>query len=172
MRGAMAPAHEALARLPARPRPGVAATQVESMGFSCYIPGSSGGRHDDRRAPAWARGERVKAAIPLAAALLASSAALSPVELPGAAGGIGFDDLVFSRELHRIIAPAGRTGRLDLVDPSNGQVVSIEGFSRTDSPARGHAQGTTSADAGQGLIFATDRGTRELVAVDPAARRI
>jgi DNA-binding beta-propeller fold protein YncE len=114
----------------------------------------------------------VKAAIALAAVLLASSAAMSPIDLPGAEGGVGFDDLVFSRELDRIIAPAGRTGRLDLVHPGNGEVESIEGISRTSSPTRGHGRGTTSADAGQGYLFATDRDDRALVAVDARARRI
>ncbi len=114
----------------------------------------------------------MRAALVLATALLASSATMSPIELPGAKGGVGFDDLQFSRDLHRVIAPAGRTGRLDLVDPATGEVTSIDGFSSTSSAARGHGQGTTSADAGQGYIFASDRTERELVAADPGAKRI
>ncbi len=114
------------------------------------------------------------AALVLLAALLASSApaAMSPIDLPGASGAIGFDDLQFSRDLHRVLAPAGRTGRLDLVDPATGEVASIDGFSSTRSAVRGHGQGTTSADAGQGLVFASDRTARELVVADPAAKRI
>ncbi len=108
----------------------------------------------------------------LAAALLASSAAVSPIALPGAEGGIGFDDLEFSPELGVIVAPAGRTGLLDLVEPGSGEVVSIEGFSRSSPPTRGHGRGTTSADGGQGYLFAINRDDRTLVAVDASARRI
>lgn len=85
---------------------------------------------------------------------------------------MGFDDLVFSRELHRVIAPAGRTGRLDLVDRASGAVEAVEGFSESIWPLPGHGQGPTSADAGQGFVFATDRTSGILVAVDPSARRI
>lgn len=114
----------------------------------------------------------MRALLAAAAVLLASSAARFPIDLPGAEGGIGFDDLRFSRELHRVIAPAGRTGRLDLVDPATGEVTSIGGFSRTSAPARGHGRGATPADAGAGYVFVADRTARELVAVDPAGGRI
>src|SRR5512143_3126102 len=42
--------------------------------------------------------------------------------LPGGEGGIGFDDMMFSPSLHRVIAPAGRTGKLDLIDPKTQKV--------------------------------------------------
>jgi hypothetical protein len=48
----------------------------------------------------------------------------------------------------------------------------VEGFSRARARTRGHGDGTTSADAGGGLVFASDRGDRTLAAVDPRARRI
>lgn len=94
------------------------------------------------------------------------------VELPGGQGGIGFDDLVFSPELHRVLVPAGRTGRLDLVDPATGAVESVGGFGARLGPTRGHADGTTSADFGMGTLFAIDRTRGMLTAVDPAAHRI
>src|SRR5512138_610227 len=49
-------------------------------------------------------------ALALAAVLAASPAVLSPVALPGGAGGIGFDDLRWSSELHALLVPAGGTG--------------------------------------------------------------
>jgi hypothetical protein len=112
--------------------------------------------------------------LALVAALLAAadSSAPSPLALPGAEGGIGFDDLRFSPELHRILVPAGRTGRLDLVDPASRAVEVVEGFSRSASRVRGHGEGTTSADAGEGFVFAIDRTARTLVVVDPRARRV
>jgi DNA-binding beta-propeller fold protein YncE len=110
----------------------------------------------------------------LLAALLAGAATASPaaIALPGGEGGIGFDDLRFSAPLRRILAPAGRTGRLDLVDPGSGAVDAVDGFTRS-APARGgHGDGTTSADAGARWVFAIDRGDRTLAVVDPRARRI
>jgi DNA-binding beta-propeller fold protein YncE len=115
------------------------------------------------------------ARLPLVVAVLLAAAgapALSPLPLPGGEGGIGFDDLRFSAELNRILVPAGRTGRLDLVDPSSRSVEVVEGFSRSASQDRGHGEGTTSADAGAGFVFAIDRTNRTLVAVDPRARII
>jgi DNA-binding beta-propeller fold protein YncE len=111
-------------------------------------------------------------ALALAAVLAAPPAALSPVALPGGAGGIGFDDLRWSSELHALLVPAGRTGRVDLVDPSTRAVASVEGFGTAPRWSGGHEEGTTSADAGGGWIFAIDRSTRSVAVVDPSARRV
>lgn len=110
----------------------------------------------------------------LAAALLAAAGASAPplLPLPGGEGGIGLDDLRFARALDRVVVPAGRTGRVDLVDPATGAVEAVEGFSRSASRDRGHGEGTTSADAGGGYLFAIDRTARTVAAIDPAARRI
>src|SRR5947207_6620073 len=92
----------------------------------------------------------------------------SKLALPGGDGGIGFDDLMYSPALHRVLAPAGRTGKLDLIDPKTQKVESISGFS-TDAEkfGGGHGEGTTSAEAGGGMIFASDRSRTEVVIVDP-----
>jgi hypothetical protein len=93
--------------------------------------------------------------------------------LPGGDGGIGFDDLTFSAALHRVIAPAGRTGKLDLIDPKTQKIESIAGFStETDKFGGGHGEGTTSADVGSGLIFASDRSRTEVEIVDPKSAKI
>jgi len=107
----------------------------------------------------------------VAAALLAVHGSLASLPLPGGEGGVGFDDLRYSPELRRLLVPAGRTGRLDLVDPATGAVESITGFSASRWSA-GHGDGTTSADAGAGLVFASDRTARTVEVVDPGARRI
>jgi hypothetical protein len=108
-----------------------------------------------------------------AAAAFAQPKLAPPVSLalPGGDGGIGFDDLSFSPALQRVLAPAGRTGRLDLIDPSTRAIESIGGFSADERFGGGHGQGTTSADAGAGLLFATDRSRGEVVVIDPATRR-
>jgi DNA-binding beta-propeller fold protein YncE len=108
----------------------------------------------------------------VAIGLLAAAAALEPLALPGGEGGIGFDDLRYSAELHMLLVPAGRTGRLDLVDPASRSVDAIAGFSSEGPGAHGHAQGTTSADTGGGFVFASDRTERTLVVIDPTAKRI
>jgi len=95
-----------------------------------------------------------------------------PVPLPGGEGGIGFDDLGFAPALGKLLVPAGRTGNLDLIDPASRQIVPIAGFSSQGSFVQGHGEGTTSADFGRGLIFATDRTALKLVVLDPAARTV
>jgi DNA-binding beta-propeller fold protein YncE len=107
--------------------------------------------------------------------LTLSAAAKDKVEtiaIPGGEKGIGFDDLRYSKELGKLLVPAGRTGNLALVDPATHAVTVIGGFTSADDPAKGHSVGTTSADVGKGLIFAGDRSTLELVVADPASGKI
>jgi DNA-binding beta-propeller fold protein YncE len=96
----------------------------------------------------------------------------SPLSLPGADGPVGFDDLRFSAELHRVLVPAGRTGRVNLVDPEKHSIEEIRGFSASGAVGRGHGDSTTSADAGGGFIFATDRTQQVVVVADPATKAI
>jgi hypothetical protein len=98
---------------------------------------------------------------------------VSHVSLPAAAPGIGFDDLEFAPHLGKILAPAGRTGTLDLVDVTTEEITAIPGFSTTDQYAGGHDFGTTSAVEGpHSLVLATDRTTVQLHVVDPALKKI
>jgi hypothetical protein len=96
----------------------------------------------------------------------------TPVPLPSASGAIGFDDLTFAPRLHRVLAPAGRTGKLDLIDPATREAVGIDGFATAEEHAHGHEQGTTSADEGGAFVFAIDRTTKRLDVVDPLQRKI
>src|SRR5262245_18340746 len=86
-----------------------------------------------------------------------SCAAPASVPLPGGERGIGFDDLRFDAALRQVLAPAGGTGNLDLVDPKTGAVTPIAGFSRTAGGGDGHGHGVTSVDGGEGWLFAIDR---------------
>jgi hypothetical protein len=111
----------------------------------------------------------------ISATALAESPVAKPTKLalPGGDGGIGFDDLMWAPSLHRVLAPAGRTGKLDLIDPSTQKVDSVAGFSTdADKFAGGHGEGTTSADAGGGMVFASDRSRGEVELVDPKAMKI
>jgi hypothetical protein len=93
----------------------------------------------------------------------------APVAIPlrDGAPGVGFDDLRYAPGLRRVLVPAGRTGRLLLLDPETRAVVAVGGFQARDRYAGGHDFGVTSADAGADLLFATDRTARRLVVVDP-----
>lgn len=97
---------------------------------------------------------------------------LLPLPLPGGKAGIGFDDLQYAPALHRLIVPAGRTGRIYLIDPTTRHIDTIAGFSQDRRFGGGHGEGTTSAVYGGGWIFAIDRTARRLDVVDPDDRRI
>jgi len=62
--------------------------------------------------------------------------------------GIGFDDLRYSPSLRRVLVPAGRTGTIVLIDPSNHRTATISGLSTEKSYGGGHGEGTTSVDEG------------------------
>lgn len=94
------------------------------------------------------------------------------VPLPDGGAGIGFDDLRYSPTLHAVLAPAGRSGALALIDPDSLRVTSIGGFSASPSYDGSHDFGATSVDEGRGLVFVTDRTTQKLHVVDPAAGEI
>jgi hypothetical protein len=113
-------------------------------------------------------------------ALLVGGCTLNPtslgrtaVALPGGTGGIGFDDMAYDAALGKVIVPAGATGNLDLLDPDTLNVRAIAGFSTTvPDPSGGHGDGTTSAIARKGVLFAIDRTNLRLDVVDPAAGAI
>ena len=96
-----------------------------------------------------------------------SSLPAEPFALPDGEGGIGLDDLAFIPSLHRVVVPAGRTGRLDLIDPDSRKLTEIGGFQTSAPTAGGHGAGPTSVDAGKGLLFAIDRTALRLSVVDP-----
>jgi DNA-binding beta-propeller fold protein YncE len=111
-------------------------------------------------------------AVTLASGALARGAPDIPrpetIAIPDGERGIGYDDLQYAPELKRILVPAGRTGRLVLIDPATRAVTAIAGFSSAASFGGGHGQGTTSAaelPGAGGRIVATDRGTKTLKVV-------
>jgi DNA-binding beta-propeller fold protein YncE len=95
-------------------------------------------------------------------------AGAQPVVLPGGDGGIGFDDLRFSSTLSTLLVPAGRTGDLDLVDPSSEEVTPISGFA-TAPTYTDDSVSVTSADEGNTIIYATDRTSSTLMVIDQKA---
>jgi len=88
------------------------------------------------------------------------------IRLSPAEGGIGFDDLGFSRQLRKVLVPAGGSGRIDLVDPDSFAVTStVRGASTTY--AGGHGDGITSADSDGAHLFAIDRTSKRVLVVNP-----
>jgi len=113
----------------------------------------------------------------LALLLIAAAACAQPfagetIAIANDGKGIGFDDLHYSLALHRVLVPAGRTGTIVLIDPSNHRTTTISGLSKENSYGGGHGEGTTSVDEGEGAVFAIDRTSRQVVTIDPASRRI
>jgi DNA-binding beta-propeller fold protein YncE len=112
------------------------------------------------------------------AAVLALFAACSgspdgtAVTMPDAGPGIGFDDLQYSSTLHRVLAPGGRSGKLDLVNPDDLSVASVSGFTTKSDYAGGHDDGATAVAEGRGLLFVTDRTSGTVNVVDPSTRSI
>ncbi|MGH7438163.1 MAG: YncE family protein [Polyangiaceae bacterium] len=95
------------------------------------------------------------------------------VPLPSGDAGIGFDDLQFSSTLRRVIVPAGRTGRVDLVNPDDSGVTTIAGFTATDGYQSGsYSDGPTSAVEVRGLLAVIDKTASALVIADPATAQI
>jgi hypothetical protein len=94
-----------------------------------------------------------------------AAAETKEVPLPGGEHGIGFDDLRFAAHAGKVVAPAGGTGNLALIDPGTWAVTTIGGFGKTEGTG-GHDNGTTSADEGGGLLFAIDRTQLRVVVID------
>ncbi|MDB5039196.1 MAG: repeat protein [Bacteriovoracaceae bacterium] len=94
------------------------------------------------------------------------------IPLPQGTPGIGFDDLFYAPTLKRILAPAGRTGSLDLIDPTNNSISEIRGFNVQDSYSGGHADSVTSADEGAGFLFATDRTSKSVKMINSRTKKI
>jgi len=80
--------------------------------------------------------------------------------------------LGFSPELRKVIVPAGRTGKLILIDPGSRKMDEIRGFSSQTGFGGGHGEGVTSADVGRGGIFAPDHDEKTLDLVDPVTKQI
>jgi DNA-binding beta-propeller fold protein YncE len=77
------------------------------------------------------------------------------VNLPGAADEIGFDDVAYSAESHRILVPARESG-VYFVDPSSGEAAHLD-----------YAGSADSVDTDGELLFVLDRASQQIHVVDP-----
>jgi DNA-binding beta-propeller fold protein YncE len=110
--------------------------------------------------------------LALALAVSARAEDAKPVSVPLGAPTLRLDDYYFDTTLKKIVVPAGRTGKLVLIDPETRSSESIEIFpvAKTDVSTAG--AGITSADGGEGLIFASNRNDQNFYVVDPALKKV
>lgn len=94
------------------------------------------------------------------------------VGIPGGEYGLGFDDISYSAALRRAVIPSATTGAINLIDPVSLAIETIPVFPPVTDARRGHGEGVTSADIGDGFIFATDRTSRKLGAIEIPSRKL
>ncbi len=94
------------------------------------------------------------------------------IALPGGRGGLHLDDMFYDAPLGQVVVPAGATGSLDFIDAATGRVDSIGGFAVEKPAGKRRGGGISSAAAGDGLIFTTDRADQKLYAVDSTRRAV
>ncbi|HYX20422.1 MAG TPA: hypothetical protein VFA98_06210 [Thermoanaerobaculia bacterium] len=118
------------------------------------------------------RGMAVAVVLAAVAALASGQPAPEAIPVPGGQSGVGFDDLAYSADLHRVIIPAAGTGSLLLVNPGDWRVEAFAGLSEKKTFQGGHDDGVTSADVGRGFLFAIDRTAKRLLVIQPGDGRV
>jgi DNA-binding beta-propeller fold protein YncE len=112
----------------------------------------------------------------LFAAVVSGAKQPDSVSLAGGEQGVGFDDLQFAPALNRVLVPAGRTGRLFMIDPATRASSSVAGVSSASAAFHGgHGDGTTSAveiPTRPVRVAATDRDSGSLKIIDPKAQQV
>lgn len=106
------------------------------------------------------------------AATTTPAAPQATIAIPGGATGIGFDDIGFAAALDRVTVPAGATGNLVLVDPATRAQTVIPGVSNPPANVKQRREGTTSAIAAEGYLFASDHDPAAIVTLDPRSHAI
>ena len=93
-----------------------------------------------------------------------------PIPLPGATGPVSLDYLASDRTAGRVWIPAGGTGSVDVLDVASGKLTRIEGFATVEREMRGQKRvmGPSSATIGDGVVYAGNRATSEVCAIDAA----
>ncbi|MDE2148661.1 MAG: hypothetical protein KGJ55_02260 [Gammaproteobacteria bacterium] len=102
----------------------------------------------------------------------AQAASVHLLHIPGGGNGLGFDDLGFSPTLDRVLVPAARTGALVLVNPADDALQVLAHVVPGGSGQDRDDAGTTSADYGAGLLFASDHADRAIVAISPRTGQV
>ncbi|MBF5044600.1 hypothetical protein FGE12_19525 [Aggregicoccus sp. 17bor-14] len=101
-------------------------------------------------------------ALPLLLALQVPSAPTS-IPLPGEAP-VAMDYLAFDPATHRVLLPAGNTGRLDVVDTTTGKLTALESFPTAKRGER--TVGLSSVTVGEGSVFVGNRADWTVCALE------
>lgn len=78
---------------------------------------------------------------------------------------VSFDEFTYDAHLRRVIIPAGETGQVALIDPTNMQVQLIAGFSRQVDPAN-PTIGASAVSVAGGFLFGLDQGSQSIKTID------
>jgi DNA-binding beta-propeller fold protein YncE len=91
----------------------------------------------------------------------------------GFKGPISFDDFTYDADHHRVVIPAGESGALVLINPSDMAKQIITGFSQQTEPDSSvPIIGASSAAVAGGFLFGVDKATQSIKTVDLNARKI
>jgi DNA-binding beta-propeller fold protein YncE len=99
----------------------------------------------------------------------AAPAAMQSIALPGAPPeGVFMDYIAYDRAHKRVWVPAGNTAKVAVIDVTNQQVSTVEGFPTQEMERRGKKRivGPSSATVGDGVVFVGNRGDFTVCAVD------
>lgn len=94
------------------------------------------------------------------------------IALPGSSSaGASMDGLAYDLRHHRVWAPAGNTGSVDVVDVTNDRVSRIEGFATAEVERNGTKRtvGPSSAAVGDGVVYVGNRGDSGVCAIGAAS---
>ena len=95
---------------------------------------------------------------------------IQAIALPGGnADGVAMDYLLFDPRTNAVWAPAGNSGRVDVVDAASGKLAAVEGFPTQTMERRGKKRvvGPSSATLGPpGTVYVGNRGDFTVCAID------
>jgi hypothetical protein len=107
--------------------------------------------------------------LPLLLAVLdGGAAAPTSIALPGGPPAT-MDYLAYEAKADRVWAPAGNTGKVDVVEVKTGKVTAIDGFPTTTVKGRDggdRVMGPSSVSVGEGFVYVGNRGTKEVCAIE------
>ncbi len=78
---------------------------------------------------------------------------------------VSFDDIAYDAHLRRVIIPAGETGQVALIDPTNLQVQLLSGFSRQADPANPVIGASAVAVAGN-YLYGLDQESKSIKTIE------